>query len=106
MAELKRRLRKTRNWAVVLKSLILIHRLLREGYFILQDQLSIDTFTSGHSYLNLTGFKDTWLCTCRVLGKFLDGRSGYRSTSSMVNTELLRELSALGELLAVTCKCV
>lgn len=127
VAELKRRLRKTRNWAVALKSLILIHRLLREGDFILQDQLSVDTFTRGRSYLNLAGFKDNstaltwhlsswvrcyaryidqWLCTCRALGEFLDGRSGDRSTSGLVNRELLRELSALGDLLAATCECL
>lgn len=127
VAELKRRLSKTRNWAVALKSLILIHRLLREGDFILQDQLSVDTFTRGRSYLNLAGFKDTstaltwhlsswvrcyaryidqWLCTCRALGEFLDGRSRDRNISGLVNAELLRELSALEELLAATCECL
>lgn len=127
VAQLKRRLRKTRNWAVALKSLILVHRLLREGDFIVQDQLSVDTFTRGRSYLNLSAFKDTstaltwhlsswvrcyaryidqWLCTCRALGEFLDGRSGDRTTSGMVNAELVRELSALGDLLAVTCECL
>lgn len=127
VAELKKRLRNTHNWVVALKCLILIHRLLQEGDFIIQDQLSIDTFTTGRSYLNLDGFKDTsnpmtwqlsswvrcyaryldqWLCACRAMGGLLDGRSGDRITWALANSEVLRELEAMGELLAVTCECL
>lgn len=125
--ELKRRLRRTSKWVVALKCLILIHRLHREGDFILQDHLSVDTFTRGRSYLNLDGFRDTstaltwqlstwvrcyagyidqWLYTCRAMGEFWDGRFGDRSTTALANAELLRELAALGELLSVTCECL
>jgi hypothetical protein len=127
VAELKRRLRNTNNWTVALKCLILIHRLLREGDFNLQDHLSIDGFPEGRSYLNLDGFKDTstaltlrlsswvrcyvryideWLCADRVLGNFMDRRSQDRSTSGLTNAELLKEVAELGGLLAATCECL
>eukprot|EP01018_Ginkgo_biloba_P035472 Gb_39223 [translate_table: standard] len=129
VGELMSRLSKTHNWAVALKSLIIIHRVLREGGFIFQDQLSIYPSRGGRNYLNLSNFKDTsspltwqlsswvryyatyldqWLSTCRILGMFLDARSRDRSAGvvpGLGNEELLKEIVALKVALSRVCEC-
>ncbi|GLJ47680.1 hypothetical protein SUGI_1006950 [Cryptomeria japonica] len=126
VAELMERLTKTRNWAVALKCLILVHRILREGSFIFQDQLSLYPFRGGRNYLNLSNFRDPssavtwevsnwirsyatymdqWLSTCRVLGAFFGRSLEPCMATGLPNAELATELAALRDLLAAACEC-
>uniref|UniRef100_A0A0D6R006 ENTH domain-containing protein n=1 Tax=Araucaria cunninghamii TaxID=56994 RepID=A0A0D6R006_ARACU len=127
VAELLKRLTKTRNWAVALKSLIVVHRTLREGSFIFQDQLSLSPFRGGRNYLNMVNFRDCsspaawqasswvrcyaryvdqWLSTCRVLGTFLGrGSTAAWTVTGLGNDELAGNLAALRDLLAAACDC-
>jgi len=53
---LARRLAKTRNWIVALKTLVVIHRLLREGDPTFREELL--NFTQRGRILQLSNFKD------------------------------------------------
>ncbi|MCO5601587.1 hypothetical protein L7F22_055710 [Adiantum nelumboides] len=57
VTHLSRRLSRTQNWIVAVKTLMLIHRLLREGDCFFQDELFRESRAGGH-ILNLSGFQD------------------------------------------------
>ncbi|MCO5562249.1 hypothetical protein L7F22_015874 [Adiantum nelumboides] len=57
VTHLSRRLSRTQNWIVAVKTLMLIHRLLREGDRFFQDELFRESRAGGH-ILNLSGFQD------------------------------------------------
>ncbi|KAG0603053.1 hypothetical protein M758_10G062400 [Ceratodon purpureus] len=57
VTSLSKRLYKTRDWHVALKSLMLTHRLLRDGDPSFEDEL-IHTSRNGRRILNLSDFKD------------------------------------------------
>jgi len=74
---LARRLAKTRNWIVALKTLVVIHRLLREGDPAFREEFL--TFTQRVQILQLSNFKDdsspiAWDCSSwvRTYGLFLE----------------------------------
>ncbi|GAB4828747.1 hypothetical protein Ancab_018416 [Ancistrocladus abbreviatus] len=125
---LARRLAKTRNWTVALKTLIVVHRLLREGDPTFKDELL--NFTQRGRILQLSNFKDdsspiAWDCSAwvRTYALFLEERlecfrvlkydieaerlprtvqgqeKGYSRTRDLDCEELLEQLSALQQLL-------
>ncbi|KAH0853253.1 hypothetical protein HID58_093376 [Brassica napus] len=126
------RLHTTGDACVALKSLIIVHHIVKHGRFILQDQLSVFPASGGRNYLKLSGFRDeksplmwelsSWvrwyglylehlLSTSRVMGFFVSSTSStihkdeYEDmVSSLTNTDLLRELDALVGLLQEACK--
>ncbi|CAN1853750.1 Putative clathrin assembly protein At2g25430 [Linum perenne] len=57
VAAVSKRLGKTRDWVVALKSLILVHRLLNEGDPLFQDEILYAT-RRGARLLNMSDFKD------------------------------------------------
>ncbi|WOK99901.1 clathrin assembly protein [Canna indica] len=66
---LARRLAKTRNWVVALKTLIVIHRILREGDSIFREELLYYSYQA--HLLDITNFKDdssplAWDCSAWV----------------------------------------
>ncbi|PNY11948.1 clathrin assembly protein [Trifolium pratense] len=76
---LSRRLAKTRNWTVALKTLIVIHRLLREGDPTLREEIL--NFSQRGRILQLSNFKDdsspiAWDCSAwvRTYALFLEER--------------------------------
>ncbi|KAJ0717970.1 putative ANTH domain, ENTH domain-containing protein [Helianthus annuus] len=76
---LARRLAKTRNWTVALKTLIVIHRTLREGDPTFREELL--NFQQRGRVLQLANFKDdsspvAWDCSAwvRTYGLFLEER--------------------------------
>ncbi|MED6182847.1 hypothetical protein PIB30_032640 [Stylosanthes scabra] len=76
---LSRRLAKTRNWTVALKTLIVIHRLLREGDPTFREELL--NFSQRGRILQLSNFKDdsspiAWDCSAwvRTYALFLEER--------------------------------
>ncbi|OMO73024.1 ENTH/VHS/GAT family protein [Corchorus olitorius] len=80
------RLQTTRDSAVAIKCLIVVHHIIKRGSFILQDQLSIYPAAGGRNYLKLSNFRDnttplTW------------------ELSSWVRCELLKEINSLVNLL-------
>lgn len=125
------RLNKTANWAVALKCLTLIHKGLRFGGFMFQDQVSIYPARGGRNYLNLSKFKDNsspfasevsfwirWyakfleqrLVTCRSLGNFLDSKRcdsklNVDKVADLGNDGLVREVLDLNDLLQQICEC-
>jgi hypothetical protein len=52
------RLHTTGDACVALKSLIIIHHIVKHGRFILQDQLSVFPASGGRNYLKLSAFRD------------------------------------------------
>lgn len=126
------RLNSTSNCYVALKSLTIIHHIIKRGPFILQDQLSVFPTTGGHNYLKLSAFHDgatagTWalsawvrwyaryletlLFTYRVLGYFLCSSSNgmikdnqEETISSSLNVELIKEVDSLIVLIEEMCK--
>ncbi|CAH8382233.1 unnamed protein product [Eruca vesicaria subsp. sativa] len=126
------RLHTTRDACVALKSLFIVHHIVKHGRFILQDQLSVFPASGGRNYLKLSGFRDeksplmwelsSWvrwyalylehlLSTSRVMGFFVASRSStihkdeYEDiVSSLTNTDLVREVDALVGLLQEACK--
>ncbi|XP_038893433.1 putative clathrin assembly protein At2g01600 [Benincasa hispida] len=125
---LARRLSKTRNWTVALKSLIVIHRTLREGDPTFREELL--NFTQRARILQLSNFKDdsspiAWDCSAwvRTYALFLEERlecfrivkydieserlprpaqgqeKGYSRTRELDSEELLEHLPALQQLL-------
>ncbi|CAH2045874.1 unnamed protein product [Thlaspi arvense] len=125
---LSRRLHKTRNWTVALKTLIVIHRLLREGDPTFREELL--NFSQRGRILQLSNFKDdsspiAWDCSAwvRTYALFLEERlecfrvlkydteaerlpkstpgqdKGYSRTRDLDGEELLEQLPALQKLL-------
>lgn len=125
---LSRRLAKTRNWTVALKTLIVIHRLLREGDPTFREELL--NFSQRARILQLSNFKDdsspiAWDCSAwvRTYALFLEERlecfrvlkydieaerlprpsqgqeKGYSRTRDLDSEELLDQLPALQQLL-------
>ncbi len=77
---LNRRLTKTHNWIVALKSLMLIHRLLRDGDPVFEQEM-LRASRHGMRMLNLSYFRDDsdphawdYSSFVRTLGLFLDDR--------------------------------
>lgn len=126
------RLQSTRDASVAAKCLIAVHRIVHRGSFILQDQLSVYPATGGRNYLNLSKFRDettpfmwelsSWvrwyarylenlLSTSRVVGYFLCSASSAlekeraeEKVSTFTNSDLLKELDSLVDLIEETCK--
>ncbi|VAH22165.1 unnamed protein product [Triticum turgidum subsp. durum] len=123
---LSRRLSKTRNWIVALKTLVVVHRLLREGDPTFREELL--NFTQ--RILQLSNFKDdsspiAWDCSAwvRTYGQFLEERlecfrilkydveaerlskqgqgpeKGHSRTRDLDSQDLLEQLPALQQLL-------
>ncbi|KAE8680676.1 putative clathrin assembly protein [Hibiscus syriacus] len=123
------RLQTTRDASVAIKCLIAVHHIIKRGSFILQDQLSVYPYTGGRNYLKLSNFRDdttplkwelsSWvrwyalylenmLSTSRILGFFLCSTSSGEDkdkdkeedkASSLINSELLKEINSLGNLI-------
>ncbi|XP_010527791.1 PREDICTED: putative clathrin assembly protein At2g01600 [Tarenaya hassleriana] len=131
---LSRRLHKTRNWTVALKTLIVIHRLLREGDPTFREELL--NFSQRGRILQLSNFKDdsspiAWDCSAwvRTYALFLEERlecfrvlrydieaerlpkpapgqdKGYSRTRDLDSEELLEQLPALQQLLYRLIAC-
>ncbi|KAG7623532.1 ENTH/VHS [Arabidopsis suecica] len=126
------RLHTTGDACVALKSLIIIHHIVKHGRFILQDQLSVFPASGGRNYLKLSAFRDeksplmwelsSWvrwyalylehlLSTSRIMGFFISSTSSTihkeeyeEMVSSLTNSDLLREIDALVGLLEEACK--
>ncbi|XP_075657829.1 putative clathrin assembly protein At2g01600 [Castanea sativa] len=125
---LSRRLAKTRNWTVALKTLIVIHRLLREGDPTFREELL--NFSQRGRILQLSNFKDdsspiAWDCSgwVRTYALFLEERlecfrmlkydieaerlprpsqgpeKGYSRTRDLDSEDLLEQLPSLQQLL-------
>ncbi|KAG8382739.1 hypothetical protein BUALT_Bualt05G0108600 [Buddleja alternifolia] len=125
---LARRLAKTHNWTVALKTLIVIHRTLREGDPTFREELL--NFQQRGRVLQMSNFKDdsspiAWDCSAwvRTYGLFLEERlecfravkydieserlprtapgqdKGYSRTRDLDSEELLDQLPALQQLL-------
>ncbi|GAB4840423.1 hypothetical protein Ancab_021190 [Ancistrocladus abbreviatus] len=125
---LARRLAKTRNWTVALKTLIVVHRLLREGDPTFKEEIL--NFIQRGRILQLSNFKDdsspiAWDCSAwvRTYALFLEERlecfrvlkydieaerlpkpaqgqeKGYSRTRDLDSEELLEQLPALQQLL-------
>lgn len=52
------RLQSTHDSSVAIKCLAVIHHIIKDGSFILQDQLSVYPSTGGRNYLKLSSFRD------------------------------------------------
>ncbi|KAK7407661.1 hypothetical protein VNO78_09658 [Psophocarpus tetragonolobus] len=129
-----RRLAKTRNWTVALKTLIVIHRLLREGDPTLREEFL--NFSQRGRILQLSYFKDdsspiAWDCSAwvRAYALYLEERlecfrilkydieaerlpkpgaghdKGYSRTRDLNSEELLEQLPALQQLLHRLVDC-
>ncbi|CAA0831237.1 Putative clathrin assembly protein [Striga hermonthica] len=125
---LSRRLAKTHNWTVALKTLIVIHRTLREGDPVFKEELL--NFQQRGRVLQMSNFKDdsspiAWDCSAwvRTYGLFLEERlecfrilkydieaerlphpaqgqdKGYSRTRDLDSEDLLEQLPALQQLL-------
>ncbi|XP_044490182.1 putative clathrin assembly protein At2g01600 isoform X2 [Mangifera indica] len=132
---LARRLAKTRNWTVALKTLIVIHRALREGDPTFREELL--NFQQRGRILQLSNFKDdsspiAWDCSAwvRTYALFLEERlecfrvlkydieaerlpkpaqgedKGYSRTRDLDGEELLEQLPALQQLLHRLVGCL
>ncbi|XP_044951505.1 putative clathrin assembly protein At5g57200 isoform X2 [Hordeum vulgare subsp. vulgare] len=92
---LSRRLSKTKNWTVALKTLIVIHRLLREGDPTFKEEFLAHTYT--RNLLHMASFKDdssplAWDCSAwvRTYALFLEERvECYRNIKYDIETERL-----------------
>ncbi|ESW25274.1 hypothetical protein PHAVU_003G022000 [Phaseolus vulgaris] len=131
---LSRRLAKTRNWTVALKTLIVIHRLLREGDPTLREEFL--NFAQRGRILQLSNFRDdsspiAWECSAwvRTYALYLEERlecfwilkydieaerlpkpvagqeKGYSRTRDLNSEELLEHLPALQRLLYCLVGC-
>lgn len=126
------RLQTTHNSAVALKCLIAIHHIVKNGGFILQDQLSVFPFTGGRNYLKLSDFRDssnpiswelsswvrwyaqyieTILSISRILGFFVGSSCSVEERdkkseviSGILNSDLLKETESLVGLIEETTK--
>ncbi|KAF1001626.1 hypothetical protein AG4045_004306 [Apium graveolens] len=61
VSKLSKRLGKTRDWIVALKSLIVVHRLLNEGDLVFQQEIMFTT-RKGTRLLNMSDFRDEDFC--------------------------------------------
>ncbi|CAM6098149.1 unnamed protein product [Calypogeia fissa] len=118
---LARRIAKTHNWTVALKSMMVIHRTLREGDPTFREELINYSRSRGH-LLNLSNFKDDsspnawdYSAWVRTYALFLEERlesfrvlkydvesersSGHSRTRELDTLELLEHLPALQQLL-------
>ncbi|MQL93006.1 hypothetical protein Taro_025636 [Colocasia esculenta] len=84
VATLSRRLGKTRSWAVALKSLVLVHRLLAEGDPAYEEEVFFAT-RRGTRLLDMSDFRDTsrsdpwdFSAFVRTYALYLDERLEYR----------------------------
>eukprot|EP00250_Pteridium_aquilinum_P007637 c17311_g1_i2 orf=122-1213(+) len=126
---LMERLNKTKSWIVALKCLTLIHKAVRSGSFIYQDQLSFHPTNGGKNYLKLSQFRDkssplawkasSWIRwyanflealmeASRCLGRFLDSHSKLFSTEKVValqNSGLMTVILSLNTVLGEFCNC-
>ncbi|CAJ1932518.1 unnamed protein product [Sphenostylis stenocarpa] len=131
---LSRRLAKTRNWTVALKTLIVIHRLLREGDPTLREEFL--NFSRRGRILQLSNFRDdsspiAWDCSAwvRTYALYLEERlecfwilkydieaerltkpvagqeKGHSRTRDLNSEELLEQLPALQQLLYCLVGC-
>ncbi|KAD7116602.1 hypothetical protein E3N88_03870 [Mikania micrantha] len=131
---LRRRLAKTRNWTVALKTLIVIHRTLREGDPAFREEVM--TFQQRGGVLQLDAFKDNstpiaWDCSAwvRTYGMYLEERlecfkilkydieseriarpaqgedKGYSRTRDLNSEKLLEQLPSLQQLLYRLMAC-
>ncbi|OMO56166.1 ENTH/ANTH/VHS superfamily protein [Corchorus capsularis] len=96
------RLQTTRDAAVAIKCLIVVHHIIKRGSFILQDQLSIYPAAGGRNYLKLSNFRDnttplTWELSSWV--RCVDKDTEEEKVSSLINSELLKEINSLVNLL-------
>eukprot|EP00245_Coleochaete_scutata_P003739 TRINITY_DN155_c0_g2_i1.p1 TRINITY_DN155_c0_g2~~TRINITY_DN155_c0_g2_i1.p1 ORF type:complete len:584 (+),score=126.50 TRINITY_DN155_c0_g2_i1:201-1952(+) len=121
MHALAKRLQKTHNWAVALKTLMVIHRTLREGDPTFREELINYARNRGH-ILNLSNFKDDsspnawdYSAWVRTYALFLEERlecfrvlkydvesersTGYSKTRELDTPDLLEHLPALQQLL-------
>ncbi|KAJ9128985.1 hypothetical protein P3X46_018517 [Hevea brasiliensis] len=126
------RLQSTHDSSVAIKCLAIVHHIIKDGSFILQDQLSVYPSTGGRNYLKLSSFRDnttpiawelsSWvrwyarylehlLSTSRVLGFFLCSTSSTaekdkeeEKVSALTNPDLLREIDSLTSLMEEICK--
>uniref|UniRef100_A0A7N0TII0 ENTH domain-containing protein n=1 Tax=Kalanchoe fedtschenkoi TaxID=63787 RepID=A0A7N0TII0_KALFE len=71
------RLHRTRDAAVALKCLIVVHLVVKRGPFILQDQVSVYPWSGGRNYLNMSGFRDDRTHAKWVLSAFVRWHAGY-----------------------------
>eukprot|EP00250_Pteridium_aquilinum_P002371 c12568_g1_i1 orf=533-2239(-) len=118
---LARRLKKTHNWTVALKALIVIHRILREGDLSFKEEIS--SYSRGRAqFLNLSNFKDdsspnawdysAWVRTyalyleerlecLRILRYDVEAEKvqGHSKTRDLETDDLLEQLPALQQLL-------
>jgi hypothetical protein len=128
------RLSKTQDWAVALKSLIVIHRAILDGGFLFQDQLCFSSSKVGRNFLEYVWFADSdlnlspsfdlelnsWvrryarylderLICSRVVKSHFDSRWSSVPTSEnvcyMATEQLLEELGFLQSLLEEGCHC-
>ncbi|XP_024375491.1 putative clathrin assembly protein At1g14910 isoform X2 [Physcomitrium patens] len=125
--KLARRIAKTHTWTVALKSMMVIHRTLREGDPTFRDELLNYARNRGH-VLNLSNFKDdsnpsawdysAWVRTyalyleerlecCRVLKYDVEAErtSNHSRTRELGTDELLEHLPALQQLLHRLMNC-
>ncbi|WOL19021.1 clathrin assembly protein [Canna indica] len=125
---LGRRLYKTRNWAVALKTLIVIHRLLREGDPTFREEML--SYSRRGSVLQISNFKDdsgplAWDCSAwvrtyalyleerlecfrilkydieaeRLIKSVQESAKGHSRTRTLCCPDLLEQLPALQQLL-------
>ncbi|CAK9276082.1 unnamed protein product [Sphagnum jensenii] len=128
------RLSKTQDWAVALKSLIVIHRAILDGGFLFQDQFCFSSSKVGRNFLEYVWFADSdlnlspsfdlelnsWvrryarylderLICSRVVKSHFDSRWSSVPTSEnvcyMATEQLLEELGFLQSLLEEGCHC-
>ncbi|CAK9163583.1 unnamed protein product [Ilex paraguariensis] len=127
------RLHNTSNAFVAMKCLMILHNIITRGSFILKDQLSFYPTAGGRNFLNLSRFRDkndvvTWefswwvrwyagvlernLMITRVLGSYFSVSSSVKidldkvkdSLSSLLNSDLLRELDSLVGMVEEICR--
>lgn len=84
---LARRLNKTKNWTVALKTLVLIHRLLSDGDPAYEQEIFFST-RRGTRFLNMSDFRDSstssswdYSAFVRTYALYLDERLEYRMQS-------------------------
>ncbi|CAI0422080.1 unnamed protein product [Linum tenue] len=117
------RLQHTHDSSVAVKCLLIVHQIVKQGSFILQDQLSVYPSSGGRNYLKLSNFRDnsspvSWELSCwvrwyaryleqllyasRVLGFFLCSTTSTaekdraeEKVSAMVTSDLVKEMDSL-----------
>uniref|UniRef100_A0A5B7CBM8 ENTH domain-containing protein n=1 Tax=Davidia involucrata TaxID=16924 RepID=A0A5B7CBM8_DAVIN len=125
------RLHNSRNTFVAFKCLIILHNIITRGSFILKDQLSFSPSGGGSNFLNLSRFRydsdikttldlSSWvrwyasvlernLVTSRALGCYFSSSAikidrETDSTTSLLNSDLLREIDVLVGMVEEICR--